>query len=218
MMTEHRSEIVAAQYTQRPIPMTVFNWIEYISSACGLLYVLFIIRQNIWCWLFGILSSALYILSCFHAKLYLEGGLNFYYVAVGVYGWLLWIKKDSSTNEHIRVSEWKAVTHVIIIIICTILTIILGNIMQRYTDSPRPFFDAAMTVFSFSATILEARKILSAWIYWTVINGASIVLMYDRKMYVYAMLSVVMTILSVKGYFDWRKSKVRAEVNLRKVG
>jgi len=163
-------------------------------------------RQNIWCWLFGILSSALYILSCFHAKLYLEGGLNFYYVAVGVYGWLLWLKKNRSANEHIHVTKWKTMAHIINVIVCAILTIILGKIMQRYTDSPRPFFDAAMTVFSFSATILEARKILSAWTYWTVINGAGIILMYDRSMYVYAILSIIMTVLSVKGYFDWRKS------------
>lgn len=207
MMTDNRSEIVAAPAFPQILTMTAFDWIEYISFACGLLYVLLIMRQNIWCWLFGILSSALYILSCFHAKLYLEGGLNFYYVAVGVYGWLLWVKKDRATNEHIHVTEWKAAGHVLNMIVCIMLTIVLGMIMQRYTDSPRPFFDAAMTVFSFSATILEARKILSAWTYWAIINGASIILMYDRKMYVYAALSVVMTILSIKGYFDWRKSK-----------
>lgn len=87
---------------------------------------------------------------------------------------------------------------------------LLGKIMQRYTDSPRPFFDAALTIFSFSATILEARKILSAWIYWFIINGASIVLMMDRGMYVYAILAFVMTLLSANGYFGWRKSMSEA--------
>lgn len=83
--------------------------------------------------------------------------------------------------------------------------------MQLHTDSPRPYFDASLTVFGFSATILEARKILSAWIYWFIINGASIVLMIDRKMPLYAGLSLVMTLLCIKGYLDWKKSKMQFE-------
>lgn len=205
-MTELSSDIIAAPAFPQIFLMNIYNWIEYVSCVCGLLYVLLLIRQNIWCWPFGILSSALYIFSCLHAKLYLEGGLSFYYVVVGIYGWSLWLKKNSSTGRKMDVTEKILSFHIINIFVCIAITFLLGRIMQSYTDSPRPFFDAAMTVFSFSATILEARKILSAWIYWIFINGASIVLMYDRGMYVYAILSVVMTILSVKGYFDWKKT------------
>ncbi|ANI89078.1 hypothetical protein A9P82_07110 [Arachidicoccus ginsenosidimutans] len=186
--------------------MNIFKIIEISSVVSGLLYVVLIMRQNIWCWLFGIVSSALYILSCIHAKLYLEGGLNFYYVAVGFYGWFLWLQKNRGTGDKtFKVSEWRVFLHITNILVCILLSIVLGKVEQYYTDSPRPFFDAAITVFSFSATILEARKILSAWIYWFVINGASIVLMIDRGMNGYAILSAVTTALCVKGYFDWRK-------------
>ncbi|HEY0299230.1 MAG TPA: nicotinamide riboside transporter PnuC [Arachidicoccus sp.] len=191
--------------------MDIFRIIEIISVVFGLLYVVLMMRQNIWCWICGIISSALYILSCFHAKLYLEGGLNFYYVIVGFYGWYLWLQKNNTSEQTLRVSEWQAPLHIINILICAGLTILLGKIMQLHSDSPRPFFDAAITVFSFGATILEARKILSAWIYWFVINAASVMLMLDRNMNGYAILSAVTTILCVKGYLDWKKSKQQSE-------
>ena len=190
--------------------MDFFNWIEYISVAFGLLYVLFIIRQNIWCWICGIISSALYIGSLLHAKIYLEAGLNFYYVAVGCYGWYHWLhaKKIKATGDvaALPVSVWKTGSHIINLLICVLLSLILGRISHQFTDSPRPYFDALITVFSFSATYLEARKILSAWVYWFFINAASIILMLDRGMPGYAVLSAVTTLLCIKGYYDWKKS------------
>lgn len=190
--------------------MDVYRWIEIVAVIFGLLYVILIIRQNIWCWIFGILSSALYILSLIHVKIYLEAGLNFYYVVVGAYGWYHWIhaKKHNISGKpmELPVSTWKTGAHMLNLVICIILSVILGRISHQLTDSPRPYFDAVITVFSFSATFMEARKILSAWIYWFFINGASIILMLDRKMPLYAILSAVTTVLCIKGYYDWKKS------------
>ncbi|HEU0226144.1 MAG TPA: nicotinamide riboside transporter PnuC [Arachidicoccus soli] len=195
--------------------MDIFTWVEIASVTTGLLYVVFMMRQNIWCWICGILSSGLYIFSCFHAKIYLEAGLNFYYVVVGFYGWQLWLRRNKNTDDKpLQVTEWRASAHIFNILICILLTLFLGKIMQLHTDSPRPYFDAALTVFGFSATILEARKILSAWIYWFIINGAAIILMIDREMPLYAGLSLVMTLLCIKGYLDWKKSKMQVERTL----
>lgn len=190
--------------------MGLYRWIEIIAVAFGLLYVIFVIRQNIWCWICGILSSALYIWSCIHAKIYLEAGLNFYYVVVGFYGWYHWLhaRKTNTTGKTVElpVSTWKAGNHIINLILCVILSLILGRVSHQITDSPRPYFDAVITVFSFSATYMEARKVLSAWVYWFFINGASFILMLDRDMPVYAVLSAVTTLLCIKGYYDWKKS------------
>ena len=197
--------------------MDLFKWIEYTSVAFGLLYVIFIIRQHILCWICGIIASALYIWSCIHAKIYLEAGLNFYYVIMGFYGWYHWIhakkkmpKEQSNHQSHqkteLPVSTWPKQSHLINVGICLICILILGSISHRITDSPRPYFDAVITVFSFSATYMEARKVLSAWVYWFFINGASIILMLDRSMPGYAILSAVTTILCIKGYMDWKKS------------
>lgn len=191
--------------------MSIYFWIEICSVILGLLYVVLMMRQNIWCWICGILSSGLYILSCIHAKIYLEAGLNLYYVVIGFYGWYFWLQKRRDTinpqaPKQILVSKWKPKAHMLNITLCILLTLALGRLMHQLTDSPRPYFDAAITVFGFSATILEARKILAAWIYWFFINGAAIILMVDRQMPLYAVLSAVTTVLCIKGYFDWRKS------------
>ena len=198
------------------ISIDIFSAVQIVSTICLFLYVILMTRQNVWCWIFGILSSAFYIISCIHTKLYLEGILNFYYVIVGFYGWYLWLHKNKDgETKTLQIGEWRAFAHIANIFVCAALTFLLGRMEQKYTTSPRPFFDAAMTVFSFSATILEARKILSAWIYWFVIDGAGIALMIDRDMKIYALQNAVLTALCVKGYLDWRKNRADANAPMQ---
>lgn len=179
--------------------------IELISVACGLLYLLLIIRENNWCWPFGIASSLITVYLFFYHKLYLEAGLNAYYVLAGIYGWIFWTRNRNRDNKT-PVRDWKPYLHIISIGGSLLLTLFLGRIMHRYTDSPRPYIDAGMTVFSFVATYMEARKVLSGWYYWFVLNGVSVWLQYDRGLYLYAWLSAFMTVMCVKGYLEWKKS------------
>lgn len=182
------------------------RWLELSGVVCGLLYLILMIKENIWCWVFGILGSAITVIVFIETRLYLEAGLNVYYVLAGVYGWFFWATHKKGGASSPPVTEWKKNIHIINIFLCLTISIVIGSFMQRYTDSPRPYIDAAMTIFGISATILEARKILSTWIFWFLINGFSIWLQYDREIYFYAALSVFYTFMCIKGYVEWRKS------------
>ncbi len=188
--------------------MDFYKLLEIIGLVVGLLYLILIIKENIWCWIFGIIGSLITVFLYFHTKLYLESILNVYYIWAGFYGWWFWSKEKKKDLEkaNVPVVMWRPNYHLVKIIVCAAATIIVGFLMKKYTDSPRPYIDAAMAIFSFSATYLEARKVLSAWIYWFVINGGSIVLQFDRGLNIYAYLSIVYTVMSIVGYLQWKKT------------
>jgi len=50
------------------------------------------IRQNIWLWPVGIITSAVYIWVFFTGKLYADMGLQGYYLVISVIGWYWWLK------------------------------------------------------------------------------------------------------------------------------
>jgi len=56
----------------------------------------------------------------------------------------------------------------------------LGWLLDNFRDAESTYLDAHTTIFSFIASYLEARKILSAWLFWIVINGVTIYL-YPSK-------------------------------------
>lgn len=183
--------------------------LEIVSVIFGIIYLILMVQENIWCWLFGILASAITVYLYIEVTLYLEAGLNFYYILAGFYGWIYWKthrKTIGDENSFVPIRTWKPNYHVIAILICGSVGCILGYIMDTYTDSERPYIDALLTTFSFLATYLEAKKVLSTWYYWAVLNTFSIFLNADRGLYFFAALSIFYTLMSIKGYKRWNNS------------
>ncbi len=56
-------------------------------------------------------------------------------------------------------------------------------ILDRFTDSPIPYWDAFTTALSFTATWMLARKILEHWILWIIVDAVSMGLYLYRGLY-----------------------------------
>jgi len=68
------------------------NWVEIFGAVSGIIYVFLEIRQNIWLWPIGIITSAVYILVFFTNKFYADMSLQVYYLVISVLGWYWWMK------------------------------------------------------------------------------------------------------------------------------
>jgi len=179
--------------------------IEVLGVITGLLYLFLLMKEKISCWLFGILSSACGIYLFISARLYSEAILYSYYVLMGVYGWIHWYR-GGTDNKRLPITEWGPIFHFLAVIIGSITAYFFGYLWTRFTDAAKPLIDAFTTVFSFLATYMEARKVLSGWIYWIVINAVSTWLYYNRGIKIYAVLMVIYTVLSVYGWIGWRRT------------
>lgn len=191
--------------------MDVFLALEVAGVACWLAYLLLLVRQNIWCWIFGIIASIITVVMFYHSKIYMEALLNVYYVGVGIYGWYYWAtagKNDTEKNagHHAPVGLWSWRTHILTFITAAALGYVLGMVMKHYTDAPRPFLDASLAAFSALTTIMQARKIYTCWLYWIGINASLVGLQIDRGIYLYAALSAFYVIMSLSGFIKWRKT------------
>lgn len=68
------------------------NWIEIFGAVTGIIYVFLEIKQSLWLWPVGIVTSAVYIWVFFHGKLYADMSLQGYYLVISVAGWYWWVK------------------------------------------------------------------------------------------------------------------------------
>jgi nicotinamide mononucleotide transporter len=68
------------------------NWIEIFGAITGIIYVFLEIRQNIWLWPVGIVTSAVYIIVFFTSKFYADMSLQVYYLVISFVGWYWWVK------------------------------------------------------------------------------------------------------------------------------
>lgn len=177
----------------------------------SLAYLWFSIRQQILLWPMGIISAVLYMAVFYQSKFYADMGLNGYYLAVSVYGWIHWSRAGKEGKETLPVSRISRNTALVLGSLTLIGFLGIGWGLDRFTDSPIPYWDALTTAVSFTATWMLARKILEHWILWIFVDAISIGLYLYRGLYPTLVLFVVYTTMAIIGYLQWKKT-IRNEI------
>ena len=180
------------------------TFLEIGSVVFSLLFLFFLIRENKNCWFYGIGASLLSIFLFYRIHLYSESILYIYYVFIGFYGYFLW-NKNEKDNHTLKISQPGLSSHLLLFFIGVFSGSLLGYVFENYTDAENAYLDAFTTVFSFIASYLEARKVLTTWILWIILNGVTIYLYSQKELDWYAGLTLIYTAFSFVGYFKWRK-------------
>lgn len=177
------------------------NWnaVEIIAVLASIIYVILAAKQNIWCWLFAIISITLYIYICSTAKLFAETILQVFYLFMSAYGYYNW-KKDKG---QVKVSQWSVKKNLSFIFIGAVITFFMGFYLSTYTSAKMPIIDSFTTVFSIIATYMVAKKILENWLYWIIIDVVSIYIYINRDLHLTSLLFLLYTIIAIFGYFTW---------------
>jgi nicotinamide mononucleotide transporter len=187
------------------------NYIEVFGAAAGIIYVFLEIRQTIWLWPVGIITSAVYILVFFTSKFYADMSLQVYYLAISCFGWYWWVKgartqANGDKARELSVTRLKLMTGVVLAIVFVFLYAVLWLILSKFTDSPVPEWDSLITALSIVATWMLARKIYEHWFLWIVVNFASAVIFLIRGLYPTVILYLVYGIMSFVGLVEWKKT------------
>ena len=181
----------------------MFIALEIFAVIFALLYLFLAMKQNIACWYAAFISTLIYIIIYWDVSLYMESLLNFYYLLMAIYGWINWNKKSQIDKNY--VISWSYKNHIVVILLILILTVISGFSLQK-TDAVYPYLDSFTTWASVITTFMVAQKILSNWIFWIIINSVAIFLNFDRELYLTVILLMTYQVMSIYGYYQWRKS------------
>lgn len=181
--------------------------IELGGTVFGLIYIIFSIRQSLFTWPAGIISSLLYCWVFFDAKIYAGMALQGYYLVISVYGWWSWnySGEPGAGEAKLQVSRTAPDLWGRLFILNLLITILMYYILRRYTDSPVPFGDAFTTSLSILATWMLARKKLEHWIIWIFIDLVSAAVYLNRGLYSTVFLFVVYAIMAGIGFHEWQK-------------
>ena len=178
---------------------------EIVAVVAALAYLVFAVRQQIVCWLFAAISTAIYVWLFLEAKLYMESLLNFYYLAMAGYGWTVWRSGRQDGNER-PVVVWSLNTHLLAIAALGLLSVISGSLLSEFSDAAFPYVDSLTTWFAVWGTFLVARKVLENWWYWLLIDLASIFIYWSRDLQLTALLFGLYVIIIPIGLISWTKS------------
>jgi nicotinamide mononucleotide transporter len=178
--------------------------LEIIATITGFIYLIYSIDGDKKLWIYGLISSSLYVFICFDAGIYADMGINIYYVLVSIYGWVHWSLFKNKTIKEIPYSRTKLSEGFIISVVTIVLFVLLVYVLKKYTNSNVPYLDSFTTALSITATWMLARKIIEHWLLWIVIDSVSVGLYYYKGLFPTSFLFLVYTVLAISGYITWR--------------
>lgn len=185
---------------------------ELLGVSTALVYLYFSVKQKIWLWPFGIITSSLYIYIFFISRLYADMGLQVYYLFISFYGWYYWSSKSRKQNQDkLPVSNINSKQIIrlgfLSLLLFWIIVLALKNV-PSWLDIPASdilYWDAFTTAASIIATWMLARKILEHWLIWILVDTLSFGLYIYKGLFITSFLFFIYTLIAVYGYFEWKK-------------
>jgi len=188
------------------------HWMEVVGTVFALIYLYFSVRENIWLWVTGFVSSFFYLIVFYEGQLYADMGLQFYYLVISVYGWMVWQwGRKVSGGPKMPISRMKASTGIKLLVVGVLVyLVILATLIKlpEILDIPSsdlPYWDAFTTTGGILGTWMLARKMLENWLVWIVVDLVSSGMYVYKGLDVTVLLYLVYTTVAVIGYRQWRR-------------
>lgn len=177
---------------------------ELAAVVLNVAFTLCIAWQKRIGWLLGFVAGCIGVGLYALAHTWAMTVLNGYYVVMAVYGWWSW-RRDG--DERIHRQRW--IFHAAVVPAGLVLAYALALVLGQYLDGRFPHLDAFVTVFSFIATWMMARKYITNWYYFIAADAVAIYLNWRIGYMGYAALNAIYLVLSVVGLLRWGRQAAR---------
>lgn len=178
---------------------------ELISFILSVITVALNIRQLHWAWLFSILSSGLYALVFFEARLYGDMGLQWIFILTSIWGWQQWLWGGTLQHE-LNVTRLTPRGKLAALLGWLLGFAVLAWFLKTYTDTDVPYADGFLTAGSLLGQVLLSRKKIENWQVWIAVDVLYVALYVYKNLMLTALLYALFVGMAVLGLRVWRKS------------
>lgn len=181
------------------------NYLEILGTAVGIVYLWLEYRASVWLWAASIAMPVIYLWVYYDAGLYADLGISVYYILASVYGLICWL---AGRHEHdggmMPVTRTPRAAYVPLALTAVALWVLIGYVLNRYTDSTVPWADGFTTALSIVAMWMLARKYVEQWLVWIAADAACAILYAYKDLWFTAALYMAYAVIAVAGYRKWK--------------
>lgn len=186
------------------------HWLDMLTTALGLAYIILEYHASIWLWAVGFAMQSLGIVLYYQKGLYADCGMEFYYLAMTIYGYWRWIR-GSASKEPLPIRHFPSR----LVLPWTLLILGLWGIMywflNTFTDSTVPMIDSFTTALSVVGIWALAHKYLEQWFIWIVVDVFTCGLYFYKDIPFKASLYGLYVVIAVMGWFRWKRTMAEAQ-------
>ena len=186
------------------------HWLDITTTALGLAYILLEYKASVWMWVVGFFMQSLGIVLYYQKGLYADCGMEFYYLAMTVYGFIAWMRHKQKTSD-LPIRHMPKNTALAWVGLGLVFWLVIYLILSHFTNSKVPIADAFTTAFSIVGIWALARKYLEQWFVWIIVDIVTCGLYFYKDIPFKASLYGLYVIIAILGYREWRRHCERSE-------
>ncbi len=182
------------------------HWLDILTTALGLAYILLEYKASLALWAVAFVMQSLDVVLYWQHGLYADCGMEFYYIAMTVYGYINWKYLKGRDDKSPTVVTHFERRYILPWVLATAaLWALIYFLLVRFTDSQVPVCDSFTTALSFVGCWALARKYLEQWMIWIVVDIVTCALYFYKGIPFKASLYGLYVIIAVAGYVKWKK-------------
>lgn len=185
----------------------IFTGDELLSFVCGLagaINVVLCSQKKLSFYLFAYIQMFTYIIIIYREHLWGEFIENIFYVITTTIALFIWIKNYNKEELEVESRQLTLNGWLTYGTICLLGSIIL-YIFLINTNDPEPFLDTISTVPAFVAQFLLMFRYREQWVFWLIIDVASLVMWISVGNVFMVMQFVFWTANCIYGFIKWSK-------------
>ena len=196
----------------------VDHWLDITTTVLGLAYILLEYKASVWMWVVGFAMQALGIVLYYQKGLYADCGMEFYYLAMTVYGFIAWTRHQQKKKD-LPIRHIPKKTALVWLLVGFACWGVIYYILAYHTDSRVPIADSFTTAFSIIGIWALARKYLEQWFVWIVVDVVTSALYFYKDIPFKASLYALYVVIAIFGYRKWKteNGKLKTENGKRKI-
>jgi nicotinamide mononucleotide transporter len=192
-------------------------WREVLGNVFGLLSALGGMRRKIWAWPVGIIGNAMLFTVFLGAvfgtpnpvNLLGQAGRQVMFIAVSIYGWYRWTRRDGAGATTITPHWASGRTRAILLVVLVGGTAILTPIFTALGSYAPQWSDAWIFMGSLLATYGMAKGWVEFWLIWVAVDVVGVPLLFSAGYYASGIMYIVYGAFTLTGFFVWRNQRVR---------
>lgn len=188
-------------------------WLDIVTTLLGLSYIVLQYKESVWLWFVGFVMQLLGVVLYYQKGLYADCAMEFYYIGVTIYGFILWTfgkTRQTTTKNVLPITHLPAKIIPKWTIFILLIWGIIYYILAYHTNSNVPFADSFTTALSVVGIWALARKYVEQWLIWIAVDIVTSILYFYKDIPFKASLYALYVVIAIFGYRKW-KNKAKQE-------
>jgi nicotinamide mononucleotide transporter len=180
--------------------------LDQANLVLGLVGVALMIRRSLWAFPVGLIAVSVQGVLFYQSHFPADALLQVFYFVSLAWGWWHWVK-DKGDAAELPVTRLSGRGWLVTLGAASAATVAWALAVAPALQAAMPWRDAFIAAFSVAAQVLQVRKNIENWPFWTVVNAVAVASYWSAELAYTAFLYAIYLGLGLAGWRAWSRAK-----------